>query len=168
MSKGSFVLAVATGVVVLDQLTKWWVRRELPLHDAIPVIPGFFAITHAANPGGAFSLLAGLSSEYRVPFFLITSAVAIVALLYFLRQVASDQRWLLFALAGVLGGAVGNLIDRIALGTVTDFLLVYYRSWSWPAFNVADSFITIGVLILVAHSIFAEQREQPARRVETR
>jgi signal peptidase II len=155
MSKVSFVACVAGGVIVLDQLTKWWVRQELPLYETVPVIDGFFSITHARNPGGAFSLFAGVSHGIRVPFFFIAAATAIAVLVYYLRQIPSDQRWLLFAIAGVLGGAIGNLIDRIVLGGVTDFLLVYWRQYQWPAFNVADSFISIGVCILVGHSLFA-------------
>ena len=75
-------------------------------------------------------------------------------MIYFIRQIPNDQRWLLFAVSGVLGGALGNLIDRITSGQVTDFLLVYWRDYHWPAFNVADSFISIGVVILIAHSLF--------------
>ncbi len=155
MSKAAFVSLVTGAVVVLDQLTKWYVRQELPLYESVSVIDGFFSITHARNPGGAFSLLAGASHGFRVPFFFLASATAIVVLIYFLRQIPADQRWLLFAVAGVLGGALGNLIDRIAFGHVTDFLLVYWRQYQWPAFNVADSFITIGVTILIGHSLFA-------------
>ena len=155
MKKAAFVAAVSGGVVVLDQLTKSLVRREVPLHDAIPVVPGFFSITHASNPGGAFSLFAGAHEWIRLPFFFTASAIAVCALVYFVREIPERQRWLLFAVAGVLGGALGNLIDRVAFGQVTDFLLVYWRSFYWPAFNVADSFISIGVCILIAHSIFA-------------
>jgi len=157
MSKTSFVTLVTGSVVVLDQLTKWFVRHEMPLYESIPVIDGFFSITHASNPGGAFSLLAGISQGIRVPFFFVAAATAICVLVYFLRQIPTEQRWLLFAVAGVLGGAIGNLIDRIAFGQVTDFLLLYWRQYQWPAFNVADSFITVGVVILVAHSLFSRQ-----------
>jgi len=162
MTKASFVALVTGGVVVLDQLTKWYVRHSMPLYDSIPVIDGFFSITHARNPGGAFSLLAGVNEAIRVPFFFLAAATAIGVLVYFLRQIPSEQRWLLFAVAGVLGGAFGNLIDRIAFGQVTDFLLLYWRQYQWPAFNVADSFISIGVTILVAHSLFSRQpQSQP-------
>ena len=157
MSKASFVAVVTGGVVVLDQLTKWYVRQSMPLYDSVPVIDGFFSITHASNPGGAFSLLAGVSQGIRVPFFFLAAVTAIGVLLYFLRQIPSEQRWLLFAVAGVLGGALGNLIDRVAFGQVTDFLLLYWRQYQWPAFNVADSFISVGVAILVGHSLFARQ-----------
>ncbi|MEO8602449.1 MAG: signal peptidase II [bacterium] len=164
MKKAAFVAAVSASVVVLDQITKSVVRREVPLHDAIAVVPGFFSITHASNPGGAFSLFAGAHEWIRLPFFFTAAAVAIAALVYFIREIPDRQRWLLFAVAAVLGGAVGNLIDRIAFGQVTDFLLVYWRSFYWPAFNVADSFISIGVTILIAHSIFARDQgtESPA------
>lgn len=153
MNKPAFIAAVTGGVVALDQVTKWYVRRTLPLYDAIPVIPGFFSITHARNPGGAFSLFAGADDAVRMPFFFLASAAAIGVLIYFLAQIPIQQRWLLFAVSGVLGGALGNLIDRIVFGQVTDFLLVYWRSYAWPAFNVADSFITVGVTILIGHSI---------------
>lgn len=162
MSKTAFVALVASGVVVLDQLTKWAVRTELPLHDSVPVIRGCLSITHALNPGGAFSLFAGASSMVRLPFFLLASAVAIGVLLYFVRQIAAEQRCLLFAVAGVLGGAVGNLIDRMAYGHVTDFLLVYWGKWQWPAFNVADGFITIGVAILAGHSLLGRPEKPSA------
>jgi len=145
---------VTGSVVVLDQLTKWYVRHALPLYDSIPVIGGLFSITHASNPGGAFSLLAGANDAFRVPFFFVAATIAISVLLYFIHQIPADQKWLLFAVAGVLGGALGNLTDRLAFGHVTDFLLVYWRSYQWPAFNVADSFITIGVVILIGHSLF--------------
>jgi signal peptidase II len=155
VGKTGFVLSVAGAVVILDQITKWMVRRDVPPYDSIPVVDGFFSITHASNPGGAFSLFAGAHDGIRVPFFLIAATLAIGVLVYFIRQIPAHQRWLLFAVAGVLGGALGNLIDRVVYGAVTDFLLVYYRGWHWPAFNVADSFISIGVTILIAHSIFA-------------
>lgn len=154
MSKPVFIGLVAGSVVVVDQLTKWYVRHTLPLYASVSVVPGFFSITHARNPGGAFSLFAGASESIRVPFLFLASAAAIGVLVYFLVQIAADQRWLLFAVAGVLGGAFGNLIDRIAFGQVTDFLLVYWRQYQWPAFNVADSFISIGVVILIGHSFF--------------
>jgi signal peptidase II len=161
MNKAAFVTAVSSAVVVLDQLTKWLVRNELPLHDGFAVLPGFFSIVHAANRGGAFSLFSDAHEAIRLPFFVAAAVVAVGFLIHFVRQIPAEQRLLIFALAAVLGGAVGNLIDRALFGQVTDFLLVYYRGWTWPAFNVADSFITIGVTILVAHSIFGREADQP-------
>ena len=121
----------------------------------------FSSLVHATNRGGAFSLFADAHEAIRLPFFFTAAALAVGFLVYFVRQIPSDQRLLIFALAAVLGGAVGNLIDRALFGQVTDFLLVYYRGWIWPAFNVADSFITIGVTILIAHSIFSREADQP-------
>lgn len=166
MSKGAFVALVAGTVVVADQLTKWVIRQELALHDGFAVVPGFFSIVHATNRGGAFSLFADAHDGIRLPFFLLAALVAVGFLLYFIRQVAPTQRWLLFALAGVLGGALGNLIDRAVFGQVTDFLLLHYRGWAWPAFNVADSFITVGVIILIAHSLFGGDESPAARAAE--
>ena len=159
MSKNAFVATVAVAVLVLDQVSKWYIRHTVPLYREIPVFPAFFHITHARNTGAAFSLFAGTSDAFRIPFFFIATAIAIAALLYFVWQVQPRQRLLQFALAGILGGALGNLVDRIVAGEVTDFLILHWRGYQWPAFNVADSFITIGVAILLAHSLFA--REEP-------
>jgi signal peptidase II len=145
MSKAAFVTLVSSTVVVHDQLTKWLVRNELPLHDGVPVLPGFFSIVHAANRGGAFSLFADAHEAIRLPFFLTAAAVAIGFLIYFVRQIPAEQRLLIFALAAVLGGALGNLIDRVSEGRVVDFVKVP----NFPAFNVADSAITIGVFFLI-------------------
>ena len=157
MSKTTFVSAIAGAIIVLDQISKWYIRRTVGLFESISVIQGVFDITHARNTGGAFSLLAGAGDAVRIPFFLIASAVAIGALVYFLRQLQPQQRLLLFALAAVLGGALGNLIDRITAGHVTDFLDLQWHGHHWPAFNVADSCITIGVVILVMHSLFVRE-----------
>jgi signal peptidase II len=162
MNKGTFVALVSISVLTLDQLTKEWVRRAVPPNDSIELVHGLLSITHARNVGGAFSLFAGADDVIRVPFFLLAGAFAIAVLIYFVYQIPSDQRRLLFAVAGVLGGALGNLTDRVLRGHVTDFAHVYVGSWSWPAFNVADSFITIGVVILIGHSMFShEGTEQP-------
>ena len=160
MTKTAFVTAVATAILAVDQLTKWYIRQTVPLYETIPVV-SFFNITHVLNRGGAFSLLADASDAIRVPFFLLASIVAIGLLIYFLRHIPGQQRGLLFAVAGILGGALGNLVDRLTLGQVTDFLDLHWRGYHWPAFNVADSFISIGVVILVFHSILTTKQPQP-------
>ena len=159
MRKAIFAVVVAGAVLAADQATKWVIRDTVALYDSVPVIPSFFHITHVSNTGGAFSLFADANDAVRIPFFLLASTVALGALLYFLSQVPADQRLLLFALAGVLGGALGNLADRLLHGRVTDFLDVHWQGYHWPAFNVADSFITVGVVILIAHSIFHSDAE---------
>lgn len=164
MSRYVFVGAVAAVVVVFDQLTKWVIRTELGIYESLPVVDGLFSITHVRNTGGAFSLFAGAHEAWRVPFFLFVAVVAIAVLLHFVRRVAPHQRLLLFALGAVLGGAVGNMIDRAAFGEVTDFLDVYWRGYHWPTFNVADSFITVGMLILIVHSFVAPEEDEVSGR----
>ncbi len=152
MGKYSFVAAVAAAIVVVDQLTKWYIDRTMALYQSIAVIDSFFHITYLRNTGGAFGLLAGRSAAMRIPFFIAVSVLAIAVLFYFLRGVDVRQRLLLFALSGILGGAIGNFIDRILAGEVIDFLDFQWHGHHWPAFNVADSFITIGTVILLAYS----------------
>ncbi len=167
-NKWLFVGFVVVVVVVLDQLTKWWIRDTVPLHESFTVVPEFFDITHVRNPGGAFNFLARSNESLRLPFFFVMTGVAIAALIYFLRELGERQTLLTFAIAGVLGGALGNLIDRVFLGEVVDFLDVYWGAYHWPAFNVADSFISVGVVVLLLHSLFGgdpaeEKAAQPTR-----
>ena len=142
-------LALAAGVVLLDQATKAMIRAWVPLHDRIVVIPGFFDVTHVQNTGAAFGLFAGATSPYR-PILLnsVAFAVFVLVLVYAFKSPVHWKR-LQLALAGILGGAVGNLIDRIGTGSVTDFLRLHAADrWEWPSFNVADSAITVGVVLL--------------------
>lgn len=153
-AKAALVGPVVGGIVLADQLTKWLVRRLLAPYEVVPVIPGLLNLTHVYNTGGAFSFLADAPDGVRVPFFLIASLAAVVALIYYLWHVDPGERGMQFALAAVLGGAAGNLIDRMVLGKVTDFIDLHWGAWHWPAFNVADSFITIGVALLVVGFLF--------------
>ncbi|HEV8718171.1 MAG TPA: signal peptidase II [Candidatus Binatia bacterium] len=145
-------LIVAT-ILVLDQITKVLISHLLVLHESVPVLESFFHLTYERNTGAAFSLLAQAPAWFRQPFFLLTTAVAIVALIVFLWQTDGTNRLLVVAIAAVLGGAVGNLIDRILYGEVIDFLLFHWRGYYWPAFNVADSCITLGVIGLLWSSL---------------
>ena len=148
-----FVL-VAGALVVLDQVTKALVLAQLPLHTSIAVIPGFFNLTHVRNPGGAFGFLAGSGGAWRHWLFLGAALVALVLIVYFYQQTPKNKPWLRLALAMIFGGAIGNLIDRVRFGEVVDFLDVYAGQWHWPAFNVADSGVTVGVLIFIFHMVF--------------
>jgi signal peptidase II len=135
-------------VIGLDQLTKRIVLERLPLHASVNVVPGFFDLTHVQNTGAAFGLMASFDAPWKTLFLnLVALAVFAGVLVYALRSPASATR-LQVALALVLGGAVGNLIDRIRTGSVTDFLLFYVGRHQWPSFNVADSAITFGVFLL--------------------
>ncbi|HXQ22136.1 MAG TPA: signal peptidase II [Candidatus Acidoferrales bacterium] len=163
MKKYLFVLSVAAVVVLLDQATKWYIRHTVSLYESIAVIDSLFHITYVRNSGGAFGLLAGSSQALRLPFFLLVSLIAVVVLLFFVRRVEPGHRWLLFALGAILGGALGNLVDRMASGAVTDFLDFHWHGYHWPAFNVADSCITTGMVILLLYSLLVhdEAAERP-------
>ncbi len=165
MKKYGFVLSIAAIVLVLDQLTKWYIRRTVGLYESVVVLDSFFHITHVRNAGGAFSLFAGAPRTVRLPFFLLVSIVAVTALLLFVRRVDPQRRLLLFALGAILGGALGNFVDRMTSGEVTDFLDFHWHGWYWPAFNVADSFISTGMVILLLYSLFVRDEgggSQPA------
>lgn len=152
----TFVIALA-----LDVATKAWVVATIHYGDYITVIDGFFLLTHVRNPGAAFSLLADAEPVFRRVFFIVASSLAVVLILSFYRNLAPGERLSALALGLIQGGAVGNLLDRIfRSGEVVDFL--HFRLWqgySWPDFNVADSVIVVGVLLLVLE-LFATEGEQ--------
>jgi signal peptidase II len=148
-------------VVVLDQLTKWLAEYYLLPAQPLPVTP-FFNLTLLYNTGAAFSFLADAGGWQRW-FFLILTSVISIALVIWLSRLNSEETRLAIALALVLGGAVGNLIDRIAYGHVIDFIQLYYEQWFWPAFNIADSAITIGAALLVIDSLFGTRHHSVSR-----
>lgn len=146
--KWGLVFALALIVVILDQLTKALVLDRMTLHESISVIEGFFALTYVRNTGAAFGIFAGHSAAVRVPALLTVATLALGMLLWFVRTVPLERRAVIAACGGVLGGAVGNMIDRTVYGEVIDFLDVYVGAYHWPAFNVADMAITVGVVVL--------------------
>lgn len=148
--------AVASLVVLLDQISKAMVLKYMPLYKSIEVIPGFFNLTHVHNPGGAFSFMAQNGSPWRHWIFLGAGLVALVLILYFYHQTPKTHPYLATALSLVFGGAVGNLTDRVRLGEVVDFLDFYLAPfvWHYPTFNVADSAVTVGIGIFIAHIVF--------------
>ena len=161
MTRGSRYLllaAIALTVIVLDQVTKFWITESMRLHESISVVPNLFSFTYIRNPGAAFGLLAGSSNAFRTVFFGVTSLFAL-ALLGTILVRLPDKDWIgQISIAGILGGAIGNLIDRLRFGEVIDFLDVYVESYHWPAFNVADSAISVGVVCLIIH--FALERKE--------
>ena len=150
--------ALALAVVVLDQATKTWVLATFDLHETLPVIPGWFHLTYIRNPGAAFGLFSGHAEAFRRPFFLGVTTVALAAILAILWRAPRGRPWLLTALGLVFGGAVGNLIDRVRWGEVVDFLDVFWKTHHWPAFNVADSAITVGMGVLILEELFGRKR----------
>jgi signal peptidase II len=149
---------VAVLVVVIDQLTKLVVIREFDLYDRLPVLP-FFDLVRLHNTGAAFSLLAG-ASGWQNWFFTGVAVLVCGVLVWWFRQVPQGRVLVPLALTLVVGGAIGNLIDRLAYGYVVDFVLLYWREWSYPAFNVADSAITVGVVLLLYDGLVLERRRE--------
>jgi len=162
--------AIVAIIVVADQVTKVTVDGALALYERIPVLP-FFNITKAYNPGAAFSFLSDAGGWQRW-FFTIVSAVISVVLFVWLQRMTVRERWLGLAVALILGGAIGNLIDRVIYGHVVDFVQVYWRDWYFPSFNVADAAISCGAVIFIALTLFdrpeADAEGRPDERDERR
>jgi len=149
LGKYVLVASIAGVIVLLDQWTKLWVDADMRLYQSIPVIDGFFSLTYVRNKGAAFSMFADFPDFFRKPFFMVVTVVAVVGIGWFVRSTPREDKLSLISLAFILGGALGNAIDRLAYGSVVDFLDVYVNDWHWPAFNVADAFITTGVILLL-------------------
>ncbi|MFQ5960883.1 MAG: signal peptidase II [Candidatus Methylomirabilales bacterium] len=148
MSAASFY-SIALIITVLDQLSKFAVQEKLDLGQVIPIIPSFFNLTYVLNPGAAFGFLSGASAAFRNPFFITISVIAVLFILYYRSHHRGMSLLPSLGLAFILGGALGNLIDRLRIGMVVDFLDFFYGSYHWPAFNIADSAITVGVTLMV-------------------
>lgn len=143
-------------IIVIDQLTKYLASDMLLLHEPVEIMP-FFNLTLAHNTGAAFSFLSDASGWQRW-FFIVLALVVSVVILLWMRGLARNASHIAISLALILGGALGNVWDRIQLGYVVDFIDVYYDQWHWPAFNVADSSITIGTVLLIIDAIWGMRR----------
>jgi signal peptidase II len=153
-------LSIITAIILaLDQATKLYVDANFKLHETVPVIRGFFHLTYVRNKGAAFGILA--DNAVRIPFFITVSIVAMLGIIWYIRQLRADQKLAFFSLSLIFSGALGNLIDRIRLGEVIDFLDVFWQRHHWPAFNVADSAITVGVTLLFIE-MWREDRNKAA------
>jgi signal peptidase II len=154
-------MVVAFVIVIADQLTKLAIIEWVPLHQKVP-LNSFLNLTHQKNPGAAFSFLADAGGWQRWFFVALASGVSVVIAVW-LWRIRNDGLMVLSAgLALVLGGAVGNLIDRILLGHVTDFIQVLFGSWAFPSFNVADAGISVGAVLLIIDALFFSGREERA------
>ena len=142
-------LWIAAAIVVMDQATKALVKTRLPLHDSVTVIPGFFDLTHVRNTGAAFGMLNNMQFAYKPAVMVVVALVALAAVASYTLTLPQTQRIARYGLALILGGAAGNLIDRATLGYVVDFVDVYWRGVHFWAFNVADSAITVGVVLML-------------------
>jgi signal peptidase II len=140
-------------VIVLDQVTKAVVRRALQIHESVTVVPGFLDFTHVRNTGAAFGFLNAVDFPFKTTVIAIVATAALVGVAVYTARLAHDQLLARIGLALIIGGAGGNLIDRLLAGSVVDFVDVYWRSWHFWAFNVADSAITVGVTLMVLDMI---------------
>jgi signal peptidase II len=154
MRKYHFLIAAL--VVLLDRGTKWLVASRISLNDSIVVLPGFFRLTHVQNTGAAFGLFADSASEWKVSILVVFSLLALVVVSALLWKNSHSMTTTGVGLSLILGGALGNLWDRLISGHVVDFFDFYVGSYHWPAFNVADSAIVIGALLLVSEILFAK------------
>ncbi len=155
MRKYHFLIAAL--VLVLDRCTKWIIAHRLSLHDSIQVIPGFFRIVHAENPGAAFGIFADSPAPWKIAMLILFSVIALLVVSALLWRNSHRLTTTGVGLSLILGGAIGNLWDRIVSRHVVDFLLFYIGRYQWPAFNVADSAIVVGAGLLVFEILFTKQ-----------
>ena len=151
--------AIVAAVVALDQLTKLWIMNSFSLYESLEIIPGFFSLTYLTNKGAAFGFLAGQTGEWRHYLFLILGTVALVVIVVAWLRLRHAHILYSLSLPLIGGGALGNLIDRVRLGSVVDFLDVFIGKHHWPAFNVADSAISIGVVFFLVANILETTKD---------
>lgn len=160
MGRWSLFGTISVIGLVLDQISKQYIDRTMSLYQSIPVVDGLFNIFYIRNRGAAFSFLS--QASWRLPFFIAISLIASLVILVAFGRLRNDQRLAQASLAMIFSGAVGNLIDRLRLGEVIDFLDVYWNNHHWPAFNIADSFICVGVALLALDMLLEERRNKTA------
>ena len=160
LSSRIMTLTTAATVVALDRSSKWLVESRLHLYDAVTVIPGFFNIVRSENPGVAFGILADGAGPGRTMFLIALSLAAIAALAVMLWKMGREDRWTVFAISLIFGGAIGNVYDRVVAGKVTDFLDFHALGWHWYTFNLADSAICIGACLMALSSFLTRPRQE--------
>lgn len=159
-------LVIALLVVIADQLTKLWIINSFPLHEQKVIVPGFFNLVHITNTGAAFGLLAGDKTTLRMVFFVGVALTALVVMVLAYSHLKKQGKLFVYAVGLIAGGAIGNLIDRLRFEAVIDFLDFYIGTYHWPAFNVADSCITIGVGLFLLGTIQQHFEEKKAAQNE--
>lgn len=157
--KSFFIIAlIAAAVIALDQYTKYLICANLGLYGRIEVIPGYLDIIHIRNSGVAFGFLKGFGTQYKTLSLIGVAAVAVFLLGFLISQVRRDQKLQAFSLALILGGAIGNIIDRFRLGEVVDFVDAHWQGmYHWPAFNVADMGISVGIVLLLIDELLLQR-----------
>src|SRR5580698_11254785 len=155
-SMRKYYLLIALSIVPLDRFTKRWVARDIPMHETRKMISGFFYLTHVENRGAAFSLFADSPGQWKIAMLVMFSIVALIVVSALLWRSSHALTTTGVGLALILGGALGNLWDRLLSGRVVDFLLFYIGQYQWPAFNVADSAIVVGAGLLVIEILFSK------------
>ena len=158
-----YILVIA-GVIAADQLSKRWIVDLLQLYESREVIPGLFNLVYVLNTGAAFSILADVDSPWRHYFFLVVGGIAIVGLSIAYIKLKAANSYYYIPIGLIVGGAIGNLIDRIAFGAVVDFLDFYVGSYHWPAFNVADSAICVGAVVFVGMQFVDSKKHLEPKR----
>jgi signal peptidase II len=153
-----FILG-AIAVVVLDQITKAAIVARFVIHESCPIIDGFFNLVYVMNPGAAFGFLANASETFRYVFFIGITVLVILLIIYYILKSKSQDMFTVVSLTLIFSGAVGNFIDRLRFGAVVDFLDFYVHSWHWPAFNVADSSISLGAVLMIWGMITQRKKE---------
>jgi signal peptidase II len=154
-------LWIAGAIVALDQVAKALIRSRFDLHESIEIIPGFFNLTRVHNYGAAFGLMNAADFPFKTVVLSIVAAAALLALAIYAASLPTEQRLARAGLAFIVGGAAGNLIDRVAAGYVVDFVDVYWGDWHFWAFNVADAAITVGVAFMILDLLDIRTRRVP-------
>lgn len=142
-------LIIAVVVVVLDQWTKALVRGRLELHESLDLVTGWLSLTRVHNTGAAFGMLNGVDFPFKTAVLMLVAGTALAGVAWYAASLPEEQKLARFGLAGVLGGAIGNLIDRATAGYVLDFVDAYWGTWHFWAFNIADAAISVGVVFLL-------------------
>ena len=158
--------AVFLAALVADQLSKWWIITNFALYESREIIPGFFNFTFLTNNGAAFSILAGQPALWRQVFFVTIDAIALTVIAIAQRRIGRGSKLYTVALALIASGAAGNLIDRLRFAYVIDFLDVYVGTTHWPAFNIADAAINVGVALFLLNSLVLEPRQEKKLRMQ--
>ncbi len=162
MKNKYFWVGSITGfILILDQATKYLIEKHIRLYEIITVVPGFFNVTHVRNKGAAFGILASVPGIWRSMFFISVTIIAVAVIAFLIRS--TKERLQIIAFSLIAGGAVGNLVDRLRYSEVVDFIQWYVKDFYWPSFNIADSAISVGVVLLIVDMLFTKQREESSK-----